>query len=86
MPQESHTELDTTTPATVSSEPSTTSTESPTTDLGAADETATFSETPSEPTDAATNNSPTVTARTFPKRSRNPVARFEPTVIRFYFV
>ena len=62
MPQESHTELDTTTPATVSSEPSTT--ESPTTDLGAADETATFSETSSEPTDAATNNSPTVTART----------------------
>ena len=41
MPQESHTELDTTTLATVSSEPSTTSTEPPTTDSGAADETTT---------------------------------------------
>ena len=77
--QESHTELDTTTPATVSSEPSTTSTESPTTDSGAANETATSSKTLPEPTDKAADNSPTETARTHPKRSRNPVDRFEPT-------
>ena len=80
MSQESYTELDTTTPATVSSEPCTTSTESPTTVSGAANETPISSEAPSEPTDKATNNnSPTETARTYPKRSRNPVATFEPT-------
>ena len=75
-PRESHTELDTTTPATVSSEPST---ESPSTDSGAANETATSSNMPPEPTDAATNNSPTETARIYPNLSRNPVTRFEPT-------
>ena len=69
MSQESHTELDTTTPATVSSEPSTTSTESPTTDSRAANGTATLSKTPSEPTDKATYNSPTETARTYQKLS-----------------
>ena len=45
MPQELHTEPDTTIPTTVSSEPSTTSTESPTTDSGAATELATSSNT-----------------------------------------
>ena len=77
--QESHTELGTTAPDTGSSEPSTTSTESPTTDSEAANETATLNKTPPEPTDKAADNSPTETARTYPKRSRNPVDRFEPT-------
>ena len=63
----------------MSSEPSTLSTESPTTDSGAANETATLSKTPPEPTDKATDNSPTETARTHPKRSQNPVDRIEPT-------
>ena len=47
----------------------TTSTESPTTDSGAANEAAAFSKTPSEPTDVATNNSPTETARTYPYKT-----------------
>ena len=76
VPRELHTEFDTTTPANVSSEPST---ESPTTALGAANETATSGNTPPEPTEVATNNSPTEISKTYPKRFQNPVARFEPT-------
>lgn len=75
IPLESPTEFD----ATVSSEPSTTSAESPTITSGAASETDKPSNTPPETTDAGTNNAPTETARTYPKRSRNPVDRFEPT-------
>ena len=45
----------------------------------AANETATSSKTLPEPTDKAADNSPTETARTYPKHSRNPVDRFEPT-------
>ena len=65
MPPESPTEFDTTTtPATVLSEPSTTSAESPTTTSGAASETDKPSNMPPETTDAGTNNPPTETART----------------------
>ena len=79
IPLESPTESDTTTPAMVSSEPSTASAESPTITSGAASETDKSSNTPPETTDAGTSNAPTETARTYPKRTRNPVARFEPT-------
>ena len=79
MPPESPTEFDTATPATVSSEPSTNSTESPTTNSGAASEIDKPSNAPPETTDAGTNNAPTETARTYSVRSRNPVDRFEPT-------
>ena len=79
MPPELPTEFDTATPATVSSEPSTNSTESPTTNSGAASEIDKPSNAPPETTDAGTNNAPTETARTYPVRSRNPVDRFEPT-------
>ena len=77
MPQESHTEPDTTIPATVLSEPSTTSTESPTTDSGAATESATSSHMSPEPTDAATNGSSSNNAKTYLKLSRNPVVTVE---------
>ena len=79
MPQELHTEPDTTIPTTVSSEPSTTSTESPTIDSGAATELATSNNTSPVLNDANTNGSSTNNAKTYPKRSRHPVERYEPT-------
>ena len=79
MPQESHTESDTAIPTTVPSEPPVTSTESPTTDSGNVIEKDMSSDTPSETTDTAVEQSSTEPAKTYPKRSRIPVERFEPT-------
>ena len=63
----------------MSSEPSATSTESPSTDSGTATEADMSSPNTPETTDTAVEHSSTETAKTYPKRSRNQVERYEPT-------
>jgi hypothetical protein len=80
MPSESNTESDSTVPTTVPTEPTPVSTESPaTTDPGTNTEGDTSSETPPELTDSAVEQSSNNSAKSYPKRSRNPVQRYEPT-------
>ena len=76
MPRESHTD-DTTTPATVLSEPSTVSKGSPAADAGS--HTEEMSADTQRSNETSVDNSSTETAKTYPKRCHNPVERYEPT-------
>ena len=79
LPQESHTESDVTVPATVPSSPTTTLPESPTADSGTSHERDTPSVDTPEISDTSVDNSYTGVTKTYPKRSRDPVERYEPT-------
>ena len=76
LPRESNTESDSTLPAIVPTEPTTASPESPT-----IVESGTDAERNTSPelTDSAVEQSSSNSAKTYPKRSRNPVERYEPT-------
>ena len=80
LPRESNTESDSTLPAIVPPEPTTASPESPTIVESGTDAEGDMSRnTSSELTDSAVEQSSSNSAKTYPKRSRNPVEKYEPT-------
>ena len=80
LPRESNTESDSTLPAIEPPEPTIASPESPTIVESGNDAEGDMSRnTSSELTDSAVEQSSSNSAKTYPKRSRNPVERYEPT-------